>query len=104
MSCKYFHPVNTITVDTNVELGFNTSPTVKDETRFCFRIFDSVPTTGDALAVVISVNGSNVPVWNKYGNPMLGADLRKCKVYKGWYTSQGTAHVIIENEPQGNCV
>lgn len=99
MSCKYFHPVNTITVATNLELSFTTSPTVRNETRFCFKIFDDVPATGSALPVTISVNGVQVPVWNKYGNPMLGADLNKCKVYKGWYTSTAPAHVIVSNEP-----
>lgn len=104
MSCRYFHCVTTVTVATNLELSFTNSPVVTDRERFCFRLRDDIPVTGNALPVTISVNGVQVPVWNKYGNPMLGAELKRCKVFKGWYGAT-VPHVIVENDPvNGGCL
>lgn len=99
MACKYFHCVSTITVGAaSVNLAFITSPSVVDTEKFCFQLKDSIPSAGAALPVTLSVNGAVVPLLNKYGNPVTGADLLKCRTYKGYYGAT-EPHVIIHNSP-----
>lgn len=112
-----FHFVSgaTITNDTLV-LSFNDSPTgLTDTSKFCFRFSNglTLPSGYATLPVVASVNGTTIPVWNKYGDVMLGSQIKlntcggACSryVYKGYIGSQTvdtttTLHLLVSNIPQ----
>ena len=72
MACKYFHVVTTVTPDTTANtltLNFSSPVTAVDKDRFCFKIVTDIPSTYDAYTVLMTVNGTAIPLWNKYGDP-----------------------------------
>ena len=100
MSCKNFYRVTSVAVGTTaVTIGFNSTVTLENTQRFCFKVCTKIPAGGENLPVVMTANGQTVALWNKYGNPMIGAELRNCKCYCGYYGST-TPHVIATNEPR----
>ena len=102
MACKYFHVVTTVTPDTTANtltLNFSSPVTAVDKDRFCFKIVTDIPSTYDAYTVLMTVNGTVIPLWNKYGDPATASQLSKCKVYKGYYGAT-TPHVISSVIPQ----
>lgn len=105
MACKYFHCITTITVGAStVLLTPMDTVTIPDETRFCFKILDSIPESALTLPVTVTVNGTSVALWDKYGNPATGADLVRGRCYKGWYGAT-TPHIIVGNMPMSKeCV
>lgn len=82
----------------SVNLTFDTTVTASDKNRFCIKVFTDIPAAGLTLPVNVTVNGALIPLLNKYGNPVLGADLSRCRVYKGYYGAT-TPHVILQNNP-----
>jgi hypothetical protein len=99
-----FHRVNSITAGTsNITLSFTTPLTVVNREIFNFVICTSLPSTTAPLPVLISVNGSTVPLLNKYGNPVYSNELRNRKPYYGYFGSQSTAHVISYSIGDCNC-
>lgn len=101
VNCKNFHKSSSITTtETNVVVAFADNPTdIANEQRFCFAICQDVPTAGDALAVQLTVNGTAISLLDKYGNPVPGCGLTKGHIYKGYYGTGGTAHVISTSLP-----
>lgn len=93
--CKSIRIANSVTVsDTAVVLDFASGNTgIADTQPFNFRLCQSIPSTGDELPVQVTVNGTAVPLWNKYGNPVLGADLKTRVNYCAFYGAT-TPHVI----------
>ena len=101
--CNNISCANSITVTaTNVVLDFASVVTLTDEERFDFRICQNVPSTGLALPVLVTVNGSTIPLLNKYGNPITGVNLRTRKIYRGYYGAS-TPHVLVYNTPITCC-
>ena len=102
MACKHLHIVNTYTVTTGstmATLNFVKPITsATDKERFCIKVCTDIPETYDTYTTQILINDSGVPLWNKYGNPLTVADLKKCKVMKGYYGST-TPHVILVDVP-----
>jgi hypothetical protein len=99
MGCNCFNVANGVTVsDTNVTLTFISPVVLTDERPFCFRLATMIPEAGATLPVLVTVNGTAIPLLNKYGNPVVGADLRVRRLYKGYYGAT-TPHVIIHNLP-----
>lgn len=99
MNCVYFHCANSITVtETAVVLDFNSVATTVDKDRFCFKLADKIPAEGANLPVQVTVNGSTIPLWNKYGNPILGSQLTTGRKYNGYYGAT-TPHIIVYNTP-----
>lgn len=99
MSCKNFYRVTSVVVsETAVTLDFNAPVTLTNTQRICFKVCTAIPAGGENLPVVMTANGATVAVWNKYGNPMLGGELKNCKCYCGLYGST-TPHVIT-NQPR----
>lgn len=98
-NCDFFHCATGVTVGTDaVVLTFSSPAIVADKDRFCFKLCQSIPETGANLPVQITVNGTTlVPLWNKYGNPILGGQLRNRK-YVGYYGAT-VPHVILTNTP-----
>lgn len=98
MNCMFFHCANNVTVsETNVVISFSEAVTASDKDNFCFRLCSNF-TGGATLPVQVLVNGTAIPLLNKYGNPVLGADLKQRVVYRGFYGAS-TPHVIINNLP-----
>jgi hypothetical protein len=101
INCKNFHKSSSVTVtDTNVVITFNDNPTdIANEQRFCFSVCQDVPAAGNALAVQLTVNGTAIPLLDKYGNPVPGSGITKGCYYKGYYGTGDTAHVISSSLP-----
>lgn len=99
-TCRHFHCGNSITVGAaDVTISFVDAPAgITDKELFCFRICTNIPDAAAGLPVLLSINGTTVPLWNKYGNPMIGANLRRNKLYKAYYGAT-TPHVIAFNTP-----
>lgn len=98
MNCDYFHCATGVTVGADaVVLTFSSPVSVTDKDRFCFKLCQAIPEAGSNLPVQVTVNGAPVPLWNKYGNPILGSQLRNRK-YIGYYGAT-TPHVILTNTP-----
>lgn len=96
--CEYFHCATTVVVTADaVQISFAQPITATDKDRFCFKLCQSIPTAGAALPVQVEIAGIFVPLWNKYGNPILGSQLRRRK-YCGYYGAT-TPHVILTNTP-----
>lgn len=99
MSCKYYHNATSATAGTNVvTLDFAEPATVTDKQRFCFRLLTAIPTAALTYPVQLTVNGTTVPLWNKYGNPVIGGDLTQGKLVTGFYGATNP-HVIGTNIP-----
>jgi hypothetical protein len=99
MSCDYFHCANTVTVGTDaVVIDFLSPVTAVDKDRFCFKLSETIPLAGATLPVQVTVNGGSIPLWNKYGNPIIGSQLTKGRKYTGYYGAT-TPHVILQNTP-----
>lgn len=49
------------------------------------------------VAMTMTVNGNNVPLWDKYGRPVYSNQLMSRKVYKARYVAEGTPHVTVCN-------
>lgn len=106
MACKYFHTINTLTANSTASTltaAFTTAVTAADKDHFCFKVAAAVPTGSEAYSVLLTINGvaTNTLV-DKYGNTMTGADLKPCKVYKGYYGAT-SPHVIVTNYPSKQC-
>lgn len=101
-NCNNFHKSSSITTtESNVVVVFGDNPTdVTNEQKFCFAICQEVPSAGNALAVQLTVNGETVSLLDKYGNPVPGCGLTKGCVYRGYYGTGGTAHVISSSLPR----
>mgnify|MGYP003294393702 CR=1 FL=1 len=98
--CSCFHLGTTVTVsETAVVITFADNPTgIADTQHFCFRLCQSIPATGQDLPVQVTVNGVAVPLWNRFGNPVIGSDLKTRVNYKGFY-GVSTPHVISSSLP-----
>lgn len=99
MNCRYFHCANSVTVGTDViTLNFENGATASDQTRFCFKLCQTIPDTAMTFPVQLTVNGTAIPLWNKYGNPVVASDLVPYKLINGYYGATD-AHVIATNIP-----
>lgn len=73
-----------------------------NEGRVAIRITNSVPASGASLPVTVMLNGSEVPVYDKYGNILYGYGIRPYAIMKGYYGNNGassTAHLQLVNYP-----
>jgi hypothetical protein len=103
MNCNEIICANSVTVNaTNVVIDFSETVTLNDRERFNFRLCQSIPTAGASLPVVVTVNGETIPLWNKYGNPILSSELRCKRIYRSYYGAT-TPHVIVYNTPLSCC-
>ena len=53
------------------------------------------------MAVQLTINGSGVPLWDRFGNPVPGCGLKKGVLYKGYYGTGTKNHVISASLPYG---
>lgn len=115
--CQFLHKSSNIEIsEGNLIITFADNPTgVIDKQRFCFRLLQNIPSGAETLPVQVIVNGVAMPLWNKYGDLVYGADLLTCMdcsgtiisnkryVYKGYYGTATANHVILNNFPNSNC-
>ena len=84
--CKHFHKSSSVTVSgSNLVIAFTDNPTsITNEERFCFMICQDIPAAGDAMAVQLTINGSGVPLWDRFGNPVPSSCLQQWLAPPGW--------------------
>lgn len=111
-TCPSFRYITSATIlSGKLVLGVNNPITGQvDTNKLCLRFSTGVtlPTGYTTLPVYITVNGTDVPVLNRYGDTMLGSQivLNTCGgactryVYKGYYGTTASAHVIFINAPR----
>jgi hypothetical protein len=118
--CRYFSYVTSATItDSQLVLTLNNTPSVVNENYICFRFNCGVaiPSSTTELPVYIAIDGTNYPVWNKYGNVMTSNELLTTTsgsyycpryTYHGYFGEQTsgeatTTHIIVHNIPRAYC-
>lgn len=106
--CNCVHLVSSVDSGTSaLILNFSAPPAVLNSDVFNFRIccdIGSNPTTYVPVQLNVSVNGAvtSVPLLNRFGNQVYSNELRTRVVYRGFFGSVATPHVIALNTPK-NC-
>ena len=97
---RFAHRVITATAATNFELTTTNSDNINDKDPYKFfanaRIINNLPDT--PLPVTVDVNGTQVPLWNKYGVQILSSAIPRRAF--GYYSEETTPHVILVNTPE----
>lgn len=106
-NCNAYLVRTAVASTTELTLGFTTSPTVQNSDVFNFRIacdLGSNPTAYVPVVINVSINGTEtaVPLLNRFGNQVYSNELRTRVVYRGFFGSVPTSHVIALNTPK-NC-
>ena len=97
------------TAGTAVILTPENGVNLENEERFSFIVAASVPVAGMSLPAYLVIGGANVPVYDRYGNIIYGANIRTrfgYKTYFGTNGTGGTSHIQVVNYPIGrqcNC-
>ena len=84
----------------------DTALTPANENRVAIMVTSTIATAGLILPVQITLNGTAVPVYDKFGNILYGSEIRTNAVMKGYYGtngSGGTAHLQLVNYPFCRC-
>lgn len=107
MTCNCnVHLVNSaVASTTELTLGFSAVPSVQNSDVFNFRIacdLGSNPTTYVPVVINVSIGGTTtpVPLLNRFGNQIYSNELRTRVVYRGYFGSVPTSHVIALNTPK----
>lgn len=97
---RFTHRVILGTAGTNFELITTNADNINDQDPYYFTanqcFLQNLPTT--ALPVTVGVNGTQVPVWNKYDAQILSSAIPKDAI--GVYTEVGTPHVSLNDTPE----
>lgn len=97
---RFVHRVITATAGTSFELVTTNSDSINDKDPYYFRanarFINNLPAT--ALPVTVDVNGTQVPLWNKYGIQIVSSAIPR-KAF-GYYSEETTPHVILVNTPE----
>ena len=106
MNCNpYFHKVTALTAsDTAVEMTVTNSTNISnlDYFELVLCVCPSSVVTGEPLPYTININGTAVPLLNKYSLPINTNRLHTRKRYYGAYVEGATAadtYVILWNTP-----
>lgn len=108
-SCKCFHTItNTVyTADTSLVLTLSNSTNISNRQKFCFCVNRNISSivTGEPVQVYANVNGTNIPVYTKYGtayplySDLLAKYYRSGRLVKGNYVNDGTTAYVITDIP-----
>lgn len=94
------HRVLTATAGTTLALTTTFSNNINDKDFYRFfancRVINALPET--PVEVTVEVGGTQVPIWNKYGDPLLSSAIPDEAF--GYYSETPTPHVILVNTPQ----
>lgn len=97
---RFTHRVISGTAGTNFELITTNSDNINDRDPYFFTanqcFIQTLPTT--PLPVTVLVNGTQVPVWDKYDTQILSSAIPKDAV--GVYTEEQTPHVSLNDTPE----
>lgn len=97
---RFYHRVLGATAGTNLELTTTFSDNINDKDPYKFyasnRVITTLPTT--PLPVTVEVNGTQVPVWDKYSDPLLSSAIPK--EAEGYYSVTPTPHVGLIDTPE----
>ena len=105
MNCcnPYFHKVTNLTAsDTAVNMTITNSTNISslDYFELVLCLNPDTVVTGEPLPYTVTINGTAVPLNNKFGLPIYTNRLCKRKRYIGSYVSEGTtSYVILFNTP-----
>lgn len=102
------HYVQNVTVtDTNVSLTVTNSTNISSLDCFSLIVCKNIGAnvTGAPLPVQIVINGTAVPLLNKYSQPILSDKLPCRRKYCGAYVAEGTSnpYVILFDTPRCKC-
>jgi hypothetical protein len=94
------HRVLKATAGTTLALTTTFSNNVNDKDFYKFfasgKAIGQLPET--PVEVTVEVGGTQVPIWNKYGDPLLSSAIPDEAV--GYYSETPTPHVSLVNTPQ----
>lgn len=97
---RFTHRVISATASTNYELITTNSDNINDRDPYYFTanqcFFQTLP--ANPLPVTVLVNGSQIPVWDKYDAQILSSAIPKDAV--GVYTEEQTPHVSLNDTPE----
>jgi hypothetical protein len=97
---RFTHRVISGTDGTNFALITTNSDNINDRDPYFFTanqcFIQNLPTT--PLPVTVLVNGTQVPVWDKYDAQILSSAIPKDAV--GVYTEEQTPHVSLNDTPE----
>ena len=112
-SCPRFHTIasTTYTAGTSLVLTVTNSTNLSDRQRFCLCVNKNISNivTAEPVQVYTTINGSNIPVYTKYGtdyplySDLLAKYYRCGKLVKGYYVNNGTTAYIITEVPYCDC-
>ena len=99
-SNRFYHRVTGATAGANLELTTIFSDNINDKDPYFFfasnRTINSLPQV--PLSVTVAVNGTQIPVWDKYGDQMLSSAIPT--EARGYYSATPTPHVILVTTPE----
>jgi len=97
---RFAHRVITATAATNFELTTTNDDNINDKDPYRFyanqRVISTLPAT--PLPVTVEVNGTQVPLWNKYSEQILSSAIPR-KAF-GYYSATPTPHVGLITTPE----
>lgn len=97
---RFVHIALTVATATNYEITTSNNDNINDKDPYILRvnqrIINGLPST--PLATTIGVNGTQVPLLNKYGVQILSSAIPKRAF--GYYSEETTPHVILINTPE----
>ena len=97
---RFFHRVITSTAGATLELTTTNSDNINDKDPYYFiinaNVLNGLPLT--PVTVTVEVNGTQVPLQNKYGVQILSSALPRRAF--GYYSEETTPHVGLINTPQ----
>lgn len=99
-SSRFAHRAIVGTVGTSFELTTTNSDNINDKDPYYFysnaNFINNLPAT--ALPVTVAVNGTQVPLWNKYDVQILSSAIPR-KAF-GYYSEETTPHVGLIDTPE----
>ena len=103
MSCNNMHKVCNIEVDgDNIVLTASNTNGVSNKDEFCLLFTQCLANLNGNMQ--IKVNGTAVPLYNKYSIQSTVNDFKWRRVYRGYYVNENdTPYVILINAPQSCC-
>ena len=97
---RFVHRVVTTTAGATLALVTTNSDNINDKDPYKFIVnacaLNNLPET--PVPVTVEVNGTQVPLWNKYGEQLLSSAIPREAV--GYYSETPTPHVILVNTPK----
>lgn len=113
-TCPKFHTISnvTYTAGTSLVLTVSNSTNIGNRSKFCLCVSKNISevVTGDPVQVYATINGSNIPVYTKFGSDyplysdLLSKYYRCGRIMHGFYVNNGTtAYIQLTDVPYCDC-